>query len=178
VTKKEITNLAASIQARLLRESRATGDDYQTVLVAYACERFLVRLAHSAVRDRFVLKGAMLLRTWSSHPYRATRDLDLLRRGEGSVEDIGGDIVKICETAVKDDALDFDVGSMTLEAIFEYRNRMVPCDRRTTTESRKRQGRKENYRFPSFQPGAVLRVREKGGDGSASLPIVRSSSCR
>jgi hypothetical protein len=40
------------------------------------------------MRERFVLKGAMLLRLWSDQPYRATRDLDLLRKGDGSFEAI------------------------------------------------------------------------------------------
>ena len=83
MTRHEIRNVPASVQARLLTLAKKTGDDYQTLLIAYASERFLFRLGASAVRDRFVLKGAMLLRLWSEHPYRATRDLDLLRRGDG-----------------------------------------------------------------------------------------------
>jgi hypothetical protein len=77
------SNIPASILGRLLLRSKNTGDDYQTLLTTYVCERFLFRLAASPVCDRFVLKGAMLLRVWSDHPYRMTRDLDLLRRGSG-----------------------------------------------------------------------------------------------
>ena len=47
------------------------------MLASFCFERFLYRLGVSALRDRFVLKGAMLLRTWSDRPYRATQDLDL-----------------------------------------------------------------------------------------------------
>ena len=79
-------NLAASVAARLLNRARATGEDHQTLLTGYCFERFLYRLGVSAVRTRFVLKGAMLLRIWSENPYRATRDLDLLRRGDGSLD--------------------------------------------------------------------------------------------
>ena len=75
-------NLAASVLARLLNRAKETGDDYQTLLTSYSLERFLYRLAVSDLRDRFVLKGAMLLRLWEDQPYRATRDLDLLRRGD------------------------------------------------------------------------------------------------
>ncbi|MGH8133236.1 MAG: nucleotidyl transferase AbiEii/AbiGii toxin family protein [Steroidobacteraceae bacterium] len=74
--------------ARLLNRAKDSGDDYQTLLAAYCFERFLYRLGVSALRERFVLKGAMLLRLWSDQPYRATRDLDLLRRGDGSFEAI------------------------------------------------------------------------------------------
>ena len=80
------TNLAASVAARLLIRARETGDDHQILLTSYCLERFLYRLGVSDVRDRFVLKGAMLLRLWSDQPYRATRDLDLLRRGDGAFE--------------------------------------------------------------------------------------------
>jgi hypothetical protein len=118
VTKKKArSNVAASVLARLLNQARATGDDYQTVLTSYACERFLARLAHSPAKDRFILKGAMLLRTWSDHPYRATRDLDLLRRGEGSSEAIRRELLEICAVVVEDDGLVFDTASITIEPI-------------------------------------------------------------
>ncbi len=55
-------NLAASVAARLLNRARETGDDYQTLLTTFCLDRFLFRLGRSTLRDRFVLKGAMLLR--------------------------------------------------------------------------------------------------------------------
>ena len=61
-------NLPASIASRLLNHAKRTGDDYQTLFAAYGLERFLHRLGASSVRDRFVLKGAMLLRVWSDRP--------------------------------------------------------------------------------------------------------------
>jgi len=62
-------NIAASVAARLLSQAKTSGDDYQILLTAYAFERFLYRLGRSAKRNRFVLKGAMLLRLWSDRPY-------------------------------------------------------------------------------------------------------------
>ena len=44
-------NLAASVAARLLHQARRTGDDYQTLLTAYAFERFLYRLGVSDLRE-------------------------------------------------------------------------------------------------------------------------------
>jgi len=82
------SNLPASVAARLLNRAKQTGDVYQTLLTSFCFERFLYRLGQSDVRERFVLKGAMLLRVWSDQPYRATRDLDLLRMGDGSFEAI------------------------------------------------------------------------------------------
>ena len=79
-------NLADSVAARLLNRAKQTGDVYQTLLTSFCFERFLYRLGVSDIRERFVLKGAMLLRLWSDQPYRATRDLDLLRKGDGSFD--------------------------------------------------------------------------------------------
>lgn len=117
MTKKKPANVAASVMNRLLNRSKKTGDDYQTMLIAYVCERFLFRLGSSAAKERFVLKGAMLLRVWSAQPYRSTRDLDLLRRGDGAAEAIRRDIEMICTTPVEADGLVFDVASIRLEPI-------------------------------------------------------------
>ena len=86
MTRADIRNVAASVLARLLTRAKKRGDDYNVVLTSYVAERFLYRLGSSSLRDRFVLKGAMLLRVWSEHPYRTTRDLDLLRLGDGSAD--------------------------------------------------------------------------------------------
>lgn len=114
---KDIRNIPASVLARLLNLSQKTGDNYQALLAKFASERFLYRLGSSALRERFVLKGAMLLRIWSANPYRATRDLDLLRRGEGGVEAIRADVEAICAARVDPDGIEFDKKSIRLEAI-------------------------------------------------------------
>ena len=111
------TNLAASVAARLLNRARQTGDDYQTLLTSYCLERFLYRLAVSDRRERFVLKGAMLLRLWSDRPYRATLDLDLLRRGDGASDAIREDLGAIVATPAPADAVEFDGGRIGIEAI-------------------------------------------------------------
>ena len=111
------SNLGASVTARLLNRAKQTGDDYPTLLEGFFFERFLYRLGASSVRSRFVLKGAMLLRLWSDQPYRATRDLDLLRRGDGSFEAIREDIRTICATPVEPDAVVFDADAVRIEAI-------------------------------------------------------------
>jgi predicted nucleotidyltransferase component of viral defense system len=110
-------NLAASVAARLLNRARQTGDDYQTLLTSYCLERFLYRLAASDHRDRFVLKGAILLRLWSDRPYRATLDLDLLRRGDGAFDAIRADLGAIVATPVAADAVEFDGERIGIEAI-------------------------------------------------------------
>lgn len=113
----ERANLAASVAGRLLHRAKRTGDDYQTLLLTYCLERFLYRLGLSGCRDRFVLKGAMLLRLWSENPYRATRDLDLLRLGDGAVDAIRKDLRQIIGAPAPADAVTFECDEMRLEAI-------------------------------------------------------------
>jgi hypothetical protein len=110
-------NLAASVMARLLNRAKETGADHQTLLTSYCLERFHYRLGASDRRDRFVLKGAMLLRLWSDQPCRATRDLDLLRSGDGSREAIRHDLRAIIATLAPEDAVSFDSDPVRIEAV-------------------------------------------------------------
>jgi len=54
--------------------------------IRYTLERFLYRLSTSKHRERFALKGAMLMRHWLDDPHRPTRDLDLLGFGDSDPE--------------------------------------------------------------------------------------------
>ena len=58
---REVRNIGASVRARLLDRARAEKTDFQILLTRYALERLLYRLSVSDQRERFVLKGAMLL---------------------------------------------------------------------------------------------------------------------
>jgi hypothetical protein len=111
------TNLGASVSTRLLNQAKQVGADYQTLLTTYCQERFLYRLGASDLSDCFVLKGAMLLRLWADQPYRATRDLDLLRRGDIAFAAIRGDLRAILATPVAPDAVSFDGDDIQVEAI-------------------------------------------------------------
>ncbi len=115
--KGEKRNLAASVAARLLNQKRQTGGDYQTIVESFCYERFLYRLGQSDLRERYVLKGAMLLRLWADQPYRSTRDLDVLRLGDGSFVSIRADVATICRTEVEPDGVEFDAGSIEVAAI-------------------------------------------------------------
>lgn len=66
MTRKSPANLAESVRQRLLNLARHKGEDFQVTLNNYFLERFLYRLSRSKVHDRFVLKGALLLRLWRS----------------------------------------------------------------------------------------------------------------
>ena len=92
---------AASVRARLLNLARQRGEDFQVTLGNYLFERFLYRFGRSPVRERYVLKGAMLLRLWADQPYRSTLDLDLLAHGSSDTESVSRDIAAICSTDVE-----------------------------------------------------------------------------
>ncbi len=64
-----------------------------------------------------MLKGATLFTLWEGSPHRATRDLDLLGFGDGSVERVAGVFRDLCAIAVPEDGLAFDPASVRAEPI-------------------------------------------------------------
>ena len=60
---KATRDIGASVRARLLNLARERGQVLDLLLTRYALERLLYRLSLSAHRNRFVLKGAMLVTT-------------------------------------------------------------------------------------------------------------------
>jgi len=117
--KGKLTNLSASVLARLRNIAREKNTDYQLILRRYAIERLLHRLCLSPYRDQFVLKGAMLFTVWLEDPFRPTQDVDLLGHGDPEVAHIESTFRSICATDVDDDGLVFDVNNLKAEAIRE-----------------------------------------------------------
>lgn len=74
-------DIAASIRQRLLNLARDEGQAFDVVLVAFGLERLVYRLSISDYRDRFVLKGGMLVTLWTADTGRFTRDIDFLAFG-------------------------------------------------------------------------------------------------
>lgn len=107
MTDKAITNLAASVRARLGHLARARGEDVQAVLSLYARERWLYRLSQSEYRERLVLKGAFLFVSWLGQPHRPTRDLDLLSRGAPDIAVWEEAFRGLCRLAVEPDGVQF-----------------------------------------------------------------------
>jgi predicted nucleotidyltransferase component of viral defense system len=79
-------NHAISVRNRLLARARRDREDFQRLLVRYGIERLLYRLSCSDHADAFILKGATLFALWLGKPHRATKDLDLLGRGDPDIE--------------------------------------------------------------------------------------------
>ena len=110
--RRELKNVAASVHARLLNEARTSGRPFNELLQYYAMERFLYRLSRSPYVERFVLKGALLLRTHNADQARPTRDIDLLGHGSSRVARLV-EIVRDClHLDVPDDGMYFDPESV------------------------------------------------------------------
>lgn len=109
-------NVAASVRARLLNVAKAQGVDFNQVLVRFALERILYRLAESRHAERFLLKGALLFTLWYDMPHRATRDADLLSFGAADLDTVAEIFREIAALAV-DDGIVFDPASVTVEEI-------------------------------------------------------------
>ena len=81
-------NMSASVRQRLLNRAKRDRRPFNELLQYYAMERFLYRLSQSAHAERFVLKGALMLRVWRSPELRPTMDIDMLGRTSNEETDI------------------------------------------------------------------------------------------
>ena len=113
---REPANMGASVRARLLKLSKDRNQPFQLLLTRYVLERLLYRLSSTTHRDRFVLKGAMLMTTWFDDPFRPTQDLDLLGFGDPDPEAMLAVFQEIC--AIKaNDGVAFDVQALTIDRV-------------------------------------------------------------
>ena len=84
-----MTDLGASVLARLKRKSKESGKSLQLLLQLFCQEEFLRRLSGSEYADHLVLKGGMFIYTLSNFSSRSTADIDfLLQKQPGGIEDI------------------------------------------------------------------------------------------
>ena len=113
-------NIAASIKARLQNKAKETGQLYKDLLQLYAMERFLYRLSKSDYADSFVLKGALLFMVWEpQYQRRTTFDIDLLGFTNNRLENLEDIARTVCEIAVDDDGIQFDMENIRAKRIKE-----------------------------------------------------------
>lgn len=89
--KKPVTDIPASVLARLKNISEKDQVDYNFLLIRYTQERFLARLSASRYVNKFILKGGFLLLAYDVQKARPTKDIDFLG------VDIGRDKMKLTE---------------------------------------------------------------------------------
>jgi len=76
MTVKKLKNAAMSIRQKLLNKANAENRTFNEILQYYCMERFLYRLSVSSHADKFILKGALMLRVWQAPEIRPTMDID------------------------------------------------------------------------------------------------------
>lgn len=112
-------NIAASVRQRLLNRARRDQRPFAELLQYYGMERFLYRLSQSTHAQRFILKGALMLRVWQAPEFRPTMDIDMLGKANNDEVKIIEQIKEILNVEVEPDGLMFDSSSIRSERITE-----------------------------------------------------------
>ncbi len=120
----------------LQNQARKAGKPTQELLQLYILEGFLSRLAHGSARDRFVLKGGVLLAAFDAR--RPTKDVDLAGLNfDNDTETVMSWVRKILTTElILDDGIEFSTDSATAEIIREedhYSGVRISIDTRLAT---------------------------------------------
>lgn len=76
-----MTDMAASVLARLKNKAKAGGISYQQCLQLFFQEEFLRKLSASKYKDNLILKGGLFIYTLTNFESRATVDVDFMLRG-------------------------------------------------------------------------------------------------
>lgn len=115
---KQSKYIAASVRQRLLNIAREEGQAFDVVLVSFGLERLIYRLSVSDHRNKFVLKGGMLVTLWTTNPGRFTRDVDFLGFGDDDETELKTVFAEILAIDAKD-GLIFDAAKLEASAIRE-----------------------------------------------------------
>ena len=108
-----------SIKAKLKNIAVKEGKQFDYLLTLYLIERLLYRISISEYADKFVLKGGVLLYIVLEEKARATKDIDMLARQlNNSLENVEAIFKSVCEIK-EDDAIEFDLNTLTVEKIKE-----------------------------------------------------------
>ena len=119
--------------------SREKSADAQILMRNYMMERFLERISLSEYRDKFILKGGMLVAAMVGLDARSTMDLDATIKGANvNVEDIENLISSIVTVPI-DDGVIFQLKSISeIMDEAEYRDfleQQLTHNRRSLTET-------------------------------------------
>ena len=113
---------AISVKDRLKNQAREDGRTMQDELVTYGLERTIYRLSVSGYAERFTLKGGIFLYAlFEGNFARATMDIDLLAQHiPNDVEEMKK-VFKNIFAIECDDALRFDLNSLEVTNITEFK---------------------------------------------------------
>ncbi len=113
---------ATTIKARLKKQAVASEKTMQEVLLMYGLERTIYRLSVSDYMEQFVLKGGVFMYALFNGDFaRVTSDIDLLARNLSNRADDMKNVFKKIFSIECDDALRYDIDSMDVKAITEFK---------------------------------------------------------
>ena len=99
-----MSDIAASVLAKLRNKAKATGISYQQCLQLFVQEEFLRKLSKSECEDTLILKGGLFIYTLTNFESRATIDVDFLLVGyKNSIDTVKDLICKIIDTPTGND---------------------------------------------------------------------------
>ena len=101
-----MSSKAMSLKGKIKNYARSNNIAAQVVLQNYMFERFLERLSLSEFRDKFIVKGGMLIAAIVGLDTRSTMDLDTTLRNLPLTEkQITSAIENVCEIDLEDDVI-------------------------------------------------------------------------
>ena len=104
---------AMSLKAKIRNIAKQKNIPAQVILQNYMFERLLVRLSASKYKEKFVLKGGMLVAAIVGLDNRATMDMDTtLKNLPLTPEAIRGALEEVCDIAF-DDGVVFEIGTIS-----------------------------------------------------------------
>ncbi|MDR1123892.1 MAG: nucleotidyl transferase AbiEii/AbiGii toxin family protein [Elusimicrobiota bacterium] len=119
MTNKEIKNIPASVKAKLLNLAKTEKKDFNKILLRYFQEGLLRRLSLSKYKNKFVLKGGLLLILIDVKTSRPTMDIDfLVQKTKNDLETVKN-IFKEISALDLADGISFSPGSVEASRIKE-----------------------------------------------------------
>lgn len=102
--------MGAFVLARIKKQSKETGLNYQSCLQLFAQEEFLRRLEKSQYAENLILKGGMFLYTLTNFAGRPTMDIDfMMRRMSNDIAGMKERIEEICNIDTGNDFISIEI---------------------------------------------------------------------
>nr|WP_121270876.1 nucleotidyl transferase AbiEii/AbiGii toxin family protein [Pedobacter schmidteae] len=116
-------DLGKSTKAKLLNIARAGKLDHQLIVIRFLYERLLYRLSKSVYKDKFYLKGGVLLYAMEKEYARPTLDIDFLGLDiSNDLESLKEVFREICSIDDPDTGVYFDLDTISAEEINETKD--------------------------------------------------------
>lgn len=103
---------SAQVKGRIKNVAKNNHADPRALMRIYAMERFLERVANSKYRDKFVIKGGILVTALVGVEQRATMDIDTSIRNENLSSDDAKRIINEIKDIRLDDGMTFELKSV------------------------------------------------------------------